>query len=90
MASGGSGRDAEDALSKLLQIEKEHIIKKKADTILSLQSELVLPGIKGSLKADEDIGFDEVSSAIGGVFDIGESNVEIMEVHSNLVMRINC
>ncbi|GJT97218.1 hypothetical protein Tco_1092736 [Tanacetum coccineum] len=82
MASGGSGRDAEDALSKLLQMEKEHIIKKKAGTILSLQSELALPGIKRSLKADEDIGFDEVSSVIDGVFDIGESNVKSMEVRS--------
>ncbi|GJX12205.1 hypothetical protein Tco_0202064 [Tanacetum coccineum] len=42
--------------------EKEHIIKKKADTILSLQSELASPEIKGSLDADEDIvrsKFDE-------------------------------
>ncbi|GKD09480.1 hypothetical protein Tco_1189165, partial [Tanacetum coccineum] len=50
--------------------EKEHIIKKKADTILSLQSELASPDIKGSLDGDEDIGVDEVSSAINGVFDI--------------------
>ncbi|GJW60508.1 zinc finger, CCHC-type containing protein [Tanacetum coccineum] len=50
--------------------EKEHIIKKKADTILSLRSELASPDIKGSLDGDEDIGVDEVSSAINGVFDI--------------------
>ncbi|GKE92228.1 hypothetical protein Tco_1573323, partial [Tanacetum coccineum] len=31
-------------------------------------------------KADEDIGVDEVSSAIDGVFDIGKSNVENMKV----------
>ncbi|GJU83654.1 hypothetical protein Tco_1286019 [Tanacetum coccineum] len=30
-------------------------------------------------KDDEDIGVDEVSSVIDGVFDIGESNVESME-----------
>ncbi|GJR92116.1 hypothetical protein Tco_0216127 [Tanacetum coccineum] len=54
--------------------EKEQIIEKKADTILSLQSEFASPKIKGSLEADEDIGVDEVSSAIDGVFDIGESN----------------
>ncbi|GKG23046.1 hypothetical protein Tco_0388349, partial [Tanacetum coccineum] len=38
--------------------EKERIIKKKADTILSLQSELASPEIKGSLDVDEDIGVD--------------------------------
>ncbi|GJY96491.1 hypothetical protein Tco_0513401 [Tanacetum coccineum] len=32
------------------------------------------PEIKGSLDADEDIGIDEVSSAIDCVFHIGESN----------------
>ncbi|GKB62400.1 hypothetical protein Tco_0918586 [Tanacetum coccineum] len=62
--------------------EKEQIIKKKAYTILSLQSELASPEIKGSLDADEDIGVDEVSNAIDGIFDIGESNVESMEVRS--------
>ncbi|GKE54324.1 hypothetical protein Tco_1489480 [Tanacetum coccineum] len=62
--------------------EKEHIIKKKADTILSLQSELASPEVKGSLDADEDIGVDEVSSAIDSVFDSGKSNVESMEVRS--------
>ncbi|GJW11748.1 hypothetical protein Tco_1577575 [Tanacetum coccineum] len=49
MASGGSGRDVEDALSKLLQ--------------MGMVDE----------KADEDIGVDEVSSVIDGVFDISES-----------------
>ncbi|GJU86812.1 hypothetical protein Tco_1294358 [Tanacetum coccineum] len=39
--------------------EKEHIIKKKTDIILSLQSELASPEIKWSLDADEDIGVDE-------------------------------
>ncbi|GJR84878.1 hypothetical protein Tco_0155663 [Tanacetum coccineum] len=47
-----------------------------------LQSELDSPKIKGSLNADEDIDVDEVSSAIDGVFDMGESNVESMEVRS--------
>ncbi|GJW36307.1 hypothetical protein Tco_0059227 [Tanacetum coccineum] len=143
MASGGSDRDAEDALSKLLQMgtvaeyqndfemlinrvtgiseslltsfyisglkltiqiellrarpatlgeafslaliiearfeaiaekEKEHINKKKGDTILSLQHKLASPEIKGSLDADEDIRVDEVSSAIDCVIHIGESN----------------
>ncbi|GJY03174.1 hypothetical protein Tco_0361326 [Tanacetum coccineum] len=49
---------------------------------ISLQSELASPKIKGSLNADEDIGVDKVSSAVDGVFDMGESNVESMEVHS--------
>ncbi|GJU16231.1 hypothetical protein Tco_1144197 [Tanacetum coccineum] len=62
--------------------EKEQNIKEKADTYLPLQSELASPKIKGSLNADEDIGVDEVSSAIDGVFDLGESNVESMEVRS--------
>ncbi|GJW28816.1 hypothetical protein Tco_0045691 [Tanacetum coccineum] len=35
--------------------EKEQIIEKKADTILSLQSEFASPKIKGSLEAYEDI-----------------------------------
>ncbi|GKA60490.1 hypothetical protein Tco_0759897 [Tanacetum coccineum] len=72
MASGGSDRDAEYALSRLLQ----------RDTILSLQSKLASPEVKGSLDDVEDIGVDEVSSAIDGVFDSGESNVESMKVRS--------
>ncbi|GJZ29925.1 hypothetical protein Tco_0574972 [Tanacetum coccineum] len=59
--------------------EKEHIIKKKADTILSLQSELASPDIKGSLDDDEDICVDEVSSAIDHVFDIGKSLVVFLK-----------
>ncbi|GJS36525.1 hypothetical protein Tco_0534907 [Tanacetum coccineum] len=66
----------------IVEKEKEQVIKKKADTILSLQSELASPEVKGSLDVDEDIGVDEVSSAIYGVFDSGESNVESMEVRS--------
>ncbi|GJX39142.1 hypothetical protein Tco_0252445 [Tanacetum coccineum] len=54
--------------------EKEHINKKKAYTILSLQYKLASPEIKGSLDADEDIRVDEVSSAIDCVIHIGESN----------------
>ncbi|GKD43863.1 hypothetical protein Tco_1268508, partial [Tanacetum coccineum] len=60
--------------------EKEQNIKEKADTYLPLQSKLASPKIKGSLNADEDIGVDEVSSAIDGVFDLGESNVETLGV----------
>ncbi|GJR04995.1 ty3-gypsy retrotransposon protein [Tanacetum coccineum] len=37
-----------------------------------------------SLNADEYIGVDEVSSVIDGLFDMGESNVEIMEVCSKI------
>ncbi|GJW83327.1 hypothetical protein Tco_0156472 [Tanacetum coccineum] len=43
----------------IVEKEKEYIIKKKAYTILSLQSELATPKVKGSLDADEDIGVDE-------------------------------
>ncbi|GJS09024.1 hypothetical protein Tco_0365820 [Tanacetum coccineum] len=64
----------EARLEAIAEKEKEHIIKKKVDTILSLRSKLASPKIKGSLDADEDIGIDEVSSAIDCVFHIGESN----------------
>ncbi|GKA12843.1 hypothetical protein Tco_0692389 [Tanacetum coccineum] len=67
-------RIIEARLEAIAEKEKEQIIKKKADTILSLRSELASPEIKGSLDADEDIGIDEVSSAIDCVFHIGESN----------------
>ncbi|GJR48265.1 hypothetical protein Tco_1316368 [Tanacetum coccineum] len=40
------------------------------------------PVVKGPLNADEDIGVDEVRSAIDCVFDMGESNMEGMEVRS--------
>ncbi|GJR14126.1 hypothetical protein Tco_0796778 [Tanacetum coccineum] len=59
--------------------DKEHIVEKKIDVILSLRSELASPEIKGSLDADEDIGVDEVSSAIDGVFDIGKSLVVFLK-----------
>nr|GEZ43941.1 RVP_2 domain-containing protein [Tanacetum cinerariifolium] len=55
-------------------------ILEKIDIVLSWPSEEAPPVIKGSLDADEDIGIVEVSSAIDDVFDIGESNVESMEV----------
>ncbi|GJW95812.1 hypothetical protein Tco_0175484 [Tanacetum coccineum] len=61
-------------LEAIAEKGKEQIIKKKADTILSLRSELASPEIKESLDADVDIGIDEVSSAIDCVFHIGESN----------------
>nr|GEV26365.1 hypothetical protein [Tanacetum cinerariifolium] len=47
-----------------------------------MTSEEAPPVIKGSLDANEDIGVVEVSSAIDDNFDIGESIVESMEVHS--------
>ncbi|GJY86807.1 hypothetical protein Tco_0500833 [Tanacetum coccineum] len=47
--------------------DKEHIIEKKIDVILSLQSELASPEIKGSLDTYEDIGVDEIKAiAING------------------------
>ncbi|GKD66107.1 hypothetical protein Tco_1308215, partial [Tanacetum coccineum] len=57
-------------------------IEEKIDIVLSWPSEEAPPVIKGSLDANEDIGVVEVSSAIDDVFDIGESNVESMEVRS--------
>ncbi|GKC97179.1 hypothetical protein Tco_1167454 [Tanacetum coccineum] len=48
---------------------KSRSLKKKADIILSLQSEVASPEVKVSLDADEDIGVDDFSSAIDGVFD---------------------
>ncbi|GJR42121.1 hypothetical protein Tco_1310224 [Tanacetum coccineum] len=62
--------------------EKEHVIKKKADTTISLPSEEASPKVKGSLDANEDISVDEVNSVIDGAFVIGESNVKSMEVRS--------
>ncbi|GKC43097.1 hypothetical protein Tco_1060819 [Tanacetum coccineum] len=61
--------------------DKEHIVEKKIDVILPLplQGEFASPEVKGSLDADEDIGVDEVSSAIDGVFDIGESLVVFLK-----------
>ncbi|GJR48546.1 hypothetical protein Tco_1316649 [Tanacetum coccineum] len=61
--------------------DKEHIVEKKIDVILplSLHGEFASPEVKGSLDADEDIGIDEVSSAIDGVFDIGESLVVFLK-----------
>nr|GEW64991.1 probable 2-oxoglutarate-dependent dioxygenase AOP1 [Tanacetum cinerariifolium] len=43
--------------------EKEHIVEKKIDVILPLQSEVASPKAKGSLNADEYIGVEEV---VGG------------------------
>ncbi|GKC23197.1 hypothetical protein Tco_1025347 [Tanacetum coccineum] len=57
-------------------------IKEKIYIVLSWPSEEAPPVIKVSLDANEDIGVVEVSSAIDDVFDIGESNVESMEVRS--------
>ncbi|GJY69734.1 hypothetical protein Tco_0472716 [Tanacetum coccineum] len=64
----------------IVEKEKKQIIKKKADAILSLQSGLA-SRLKG-LRCVEIFGVYEVSSAIDGVFDSGESNVESMEVRS--------
>ncbi|GJQ89931.1 hypothetical protein Tco_0001070 [Tanacetum coccineum] len=57
-------------------------IEEKIDIVLSWPSEEAPPVIKWSLDANEDIGVVEVSSTIDDVFDIGESNVESMEVRS--------
>ncbi|GKE15471.1 hypothetical protein Tco_1423048 [Tanacetum coccineum] len=57
-------------------------IKEKIDIVISWPSEEAPPVIKGSLDANEDIGVIEVSSAIDDVFDIGENNVESMEVRT--------
>nr|GEU83031.1 hypothetical protein [Tanacetum cinerariifolium] len=121
MASGGNDRDAEYALSKLLQMgtvaeyqnEFEILINRVTGISESLLKSFYMSGlkpalqiemfraypttlreafsfelasleIKGSLDDDKDIGVDEVSSAINGVFDIGESNMESMEVRSKL------
>ncbi|GKD80287.1 hypothetical protein Tco_1342908, partial [Tanacetum coccineum] len=62
--------------------DKEHIVEKKIDVILPLQGRFASPEVKGSLDADEYIGVDDVSSAIDGVFNIGKSNVESIEVRS--------
>nr|GEW21736.1 protein SCARECROW-like [Tanacetum cinerariifolium] len=51
----------------------------KANVIVSLQSELASPDIKRSLDGDEDIGVDEVSSAIDGVFDSGRSLIVFLK-----------
>nr|GEZ24746.1 hypothetical protein [Tanacetum cinerariifolium] len=69
----------------IIEKDKQQIIKKKADTILLLQSELASPEVKGSLDVDEHIGVNEVSSAIDGVLHSGESNVESMEVRSKVI-----
>nr|GFC27257.1 hypothetical protein [Tanacetum cinerariifolium] len=57
-------------------------IEEKIDIILSWLSEEAPLVIKGSLDANEDIGVVEVLSVIDNVFDIGESNVESIEVRS--------
>nr|GEY57788.1 retrotransposon-related protein [Tanacetum cinerariifolium] len=67
-------RIIEARFEAIAEKEKEHINKKKADTILSLQHKLTSSEIKGSFDADEDIRVDEVSSAINCVIHIGESN----------------
>ncbi|GJW89090.1 hypothetical protein Tco_0164430 [Tanacetum coccineum] len=54
----------------------------EAISLARITKALASPEVKGSLDVDEDIGVDEVSSAIDGVFIIGESNVESMEVPS--------
>nr|GEU46028.1 hypothetical protein [Tanacetum cinerariifolium] len=57
-------------------------IKEKIDIVLSWPSEEAPPMIKGSLDANEDISVVEVIRVIDDVFDIGESNVESIEVRS--------
>ncbi|GJY73641.1 hypothetical protein Tco_0478072 [Tanacetum coccineum] len=48
--------------------------------MFTLKGEFASPEIKGSLDVDEDIGVDDVSSTIDGVFNIAESNVESIVV----------
>ncbi|GJU63756.1 hypothetical protein Tco_1245591 [Tanacetum coccineum] len=79
MASDGSDQDARYVLSKLLQ---RGAVAEYENIVLSWPSEEYPPVIKGSFDANEDIGVVEVSSAIDDVFDIGERNVESMEVRS--------
>nr|GFA15467.1 hypothetical protein [Tanacetum cinerariifolium]GFA15484.1 hypothetical protein [Tanacetum cinerariifolium] len=67
-------RIIEARFEAIIEKEKDHIHKKKRDTILSLQHKLVSPEIKGSLDTYEDIRVDEVSSAIDCVIRIGEIN----------------
>ncbi|GKE08687.1 hypothetical protein Tco_1412238 [Tanacetum coccineum] len=115
MASGGSDRNMEYELSKLLQMgmvaEYQNKFEKLINRVTGISKSLLTsfyisrlklalsiellrarpttlgeafslariieapsPEIKGSLDADEDIGIDEVSSAIDCVFHIGESN----------------
>nr|GEW98298.1 class II heat shock protein [Tanacetum cinerariifolium] len=57
-------------------------IEEKIDIVLSWPSEEAPPVIKGSLDAHEDNDVVHVISAIDNVFDIGESNVESIEVRS--------
>nr|GFA45203.1 retrotransposon Gag protein [Tanacetum cinerariifolium] len=63
-------------------VGKKLNIEEKIDIILSWPSEEAPPVIKGSLDAHEDNGVVHVISAIDNVFDIGESNVESIEVRS--------
>ncbi|GJR88084.1 hypothetical protein Tco_0212095 [Tanacetum coccineum] len=74
-------RIIEARFEAIAEKEKEHINKKKGDTILSLQRKLASPEIKGSLDADEDIGVDEVSRAIDyvSVYQYLEAEEEKME-----------
>nr|GEV33942.1 retrotransposon Gag protein [Tanacetum cinerariifolium]GEV34223.1 retrotransposon Gag protein [Tanacetum cinerariifolium] len=72
-------RIIEARLKAIAEKEKEEIIKKKADVILSLRSELASPDIKRSLDGDEDIGVDEVSSVIDCVFDSGKSLIVFLK-----------
>ncbi|GJT73543.1 hypothetical protein Tco_1032829 [Tanacetum coccineum] len=57
-------------------------IEEKIDIVLSWPIEEDPPVIKVSLDPNEDIGIIEVSSAIDDIFDIGESNVESIDVRS--------
>ncbi|GKD17642.1 hypothetical protein Tco_1206800 [Tanacetum coccineum] len=52
-------RIIEARFEAIAEKEKEHINKKKGDTILSLQHKLASPEIKRSLDADEDIRVDD-------------------------------
>ncbi|GJU19788.1 hypothetical protein Tco_1153130 [Tanacetum coccineum] len=57
--------------------DKEHIIEKKIDVILSLRSELASPEIKRFLDADEDIGVDEISRSRPLLLMVSLENIDV-------------
>ncbi|GKE05923.1 hypothetical protein Tco_1397941, partial [Tanacetum coccineum] len=63
-----------EARSEIIAKEdKEHIVEKKIDAILSLQGEFASPKAKGSLNDDEYIGVEEVVGG-GEALGIGEDD----------------
>nr|GEV03715.1 hypothetical protein [Tanacetum cinerariifolium] len=68
--------------------EKEQIIKKKGDVILSLQSELASHEVKGSLDADEDIDINEKKESVEEVVVSGGEALGVDEDESNRVISV--